>query len=269
MSYKGVDIIKVNTTRNIPSRRLNQNATQGKEFISLIKKLFNKTNKIIEETSKETNMPEETVSNTVNENEYPTYTKFTYKQIRDMVEEKTKNLPPTIPGSLINKLRSEIEKLPQYEGNDNGGSIGLPDIPDDIIDQIVSDSTEKIHTRLEERAHIIEGLTISDQDLKEFSVILNSVGDADTRIEMLDKIGNEYRLKSLRESDARKKRLYKNISETSKLKADHIKVTEKGEKPENQEATEIIEETATNKGSIKDLTRLERFKEWAKGNLVT
>ena len=189
-----------------------------------------------------------------------------------MVIEKTKNLKPPNPthkpGSSINKLRSELEKLPQYEDNDNGGSIDLPDIPDDIIDQIVSDSTEKIHTRLEERAYIIEGLAISDQELREFSGLLNPIGDADTRIEMLDQKGNEYGLKSLRETDNRKEQLYKNISETAKLKADYIKVTEKGEKPENQEATEIIKGTANNNESIKDLTRLERFKEWAKENLV-
>ena len=179
-SYKGVDVIEVNTTRNIPSSRLNQNTPQGKEFESLIKILFNKTNKIIEETFKETNKLEEIVRDTVNENEYPTYSEFTDKQVRDMIEEKTKNLPPTKPGSLINKLRSEIEKLRQYEDNDNSGSIDLPDTPDGIIDQIVSDSTEKIHTRLEKRAYIIEGLTISDQELREFSGILNPVGDADT-----------------------------------------------------------------------------------------
>ena len=55
MSYKGVDVIEVNTTRNIPSRTLNQNTQQGKEFVSLIKKPFIQTNKIIEESSKETN----------------------------------------------------------------------------------------------------------------------------------------------------------------------------------------------------------------------
>ena len=85
---------------------------------------------------------------------------------------------------------------------------------------------------------------------------------------MLGQIGNEYGLKSLRETDDRKEQLYKNISETAKLKADFIHVTEKGEKPENQEVTEIMEETATNNESIKDLTRLVRFKEWAKENLV-
>ena len=70
------------------------------------------------------------------------------------------------------------------------------------------------------------------------------------------------------ETDDRKERLYKNISETAKLKADFIRVTEKGEKPENQEATEIIEETANNNESVNDLKTLERFKKWAKENLV-
>ena len=115
-------------------------------------------------------MPYETVRNTVNENEYPAYSEFTDKQVRDMVEEKTKNLSPKEPkhkaGTSIDRLRSEIEKLPQYGDGDGGDFIKLLDVPDAIIDQIVSDSTEKIHTRLEERAYIIEGLTISDQELR-------------------------------------------------------------------------------------------------------
>ena len=90
MSYKGVDVIEVNTTRNIPSRTLNQNTQQGKEFDSLIKKLFNKTNKIIEESSKETNKSEQTIRDTVNDNEYPTYSEFTDKQISIWLKIKPK-----------------------------------------------------------------------------------------------------------------------------------------------------------------------------------
>ena len=104
----------------------------------------------------------------------------------------------------MDRSRSEIEQLPQYEDNDNGGSIDLPDIPDDIIDQIVSDSAEKIHARLEERAYIIQGLAISDQELREFSGILNPIGDTDRRIKMFDQIGNKYGSKSLRETDDKK-----------------------------------------------------------------
>ena len=113
------------------------------------------------------------------------YSEFTDKQARDMVEEK-KNLLPKEPrckaGTLIDRLRSEIEKLSKYEDNDNGGTMDPPDIPDDTIDQIVSDSTDKIYTRLEERANVIEGLTISDQELREFSGALNPIGDAGTNI---------------------------------------------------------------------------------------
>ena len=94
MSYKGVDVIEVNTTRNIPSRRLHQNTPEGKEFFGLVNKLFGYTNKILENVSTETNKPEETVRETVNENEYPKYVEFTDDQINDMVEEKTTNLPP-------------------------------------------------------------------------------------------------------------------------------------------------------------------------------
>ena len=55
-----------------------------------------------------------------------------------------------------------------------------------------------------------------------------------------------------------KKQLYKNISETAKLKADFIHVTEKGEQPEHNEATKIMGKKQTNNNeSINDLKRLE------------
>ena len=54
-----------------------------------------------------------------------------------MIEEINKNLktpnPTHKPGSLINKLRSELEKLPQYEDNDNGETIDSPHVLDDVI----------------------------------------------------------------------------------------------------------------------------------------
>ena len=88
LTYKGVDVRVVNTTRNIPPSRLNEDTPEGKEFDSFIKKLFKKTNKIIEESSEETNTPEETVRNIVNVNEYPTYTPFSFDQAREMLKER-------------------------------------------------------------------------------------------------------------------------------------------------------------------------------------
>ena len=119
------------------------------------------------------------------------------------MKKKNKNLSPKEPkhkpGTSIDRLRSEIGELPQYGDGHGGDFMKLPDVPDDIIDQIVSDSIEKIHTRLEERAHIVKGTTISDQELGEHSGALNPIGDADTKIEVLGKLEDKYRSKSLRE----------------------------------------------------------------------
>ena len=134
---------------------------------------------------------------------------------------------------------------------------------------MVTDSTVNIHTRLEERADIIKGLTISDQELREASMFLNPTGTVDDKINSLEIQSNRYRSKESTEFDPRRKQLCKNISETPKLKPDYIRITEKREEPEHQEATKIIKETADDNESIKDLTRLEELKKWAKENLAS
>ena len=68
--------------------------------------------------------------------------------------------------------------------------------------------------------------------------------------------------------DQRKEVLYKNISEIAYLKSDHIRITEKNEKPEHNEAENIIIKTAESNELINGLSRLEEFKKWAKENIL-
>ena len=57
--------------------------------------------------------------------------------------------------------------------------------------------------------------------------------------------------------------MYKSLERVAKLKADNIRV-ENNERPIHEETKSIIDEEAKER----DLGRLERFKKWAKGNLV-
>ena len=270
LSYKGIDLIEVNTSKNIPSKRLHQNTPEAEEFNELLNKLFDENRKIIEETSKETKIPKEKVENIISESkERPLYVTQTQEQIREMVIEKNKYHKKPEPGQKIESLRRELRNIPQSVFNNDGSDdIILPDIPKEVIDEIVSDSVEKIHTRLEDKATSIEALTITDQESREASMFLNPTGTVDEKIDSLETQGEHFRLEALKEADPRREQLYKNISETAYLKADYIRLTEKDEQPENNEAKEIIEETADENESINNLKRLERFKEWAKENLL-
>ena len=110
-------------------------------------------------------------------------------------------------------------------------------------------------------------MVLNEQELREFSGILNPKGPADTEIESLDKVRNEYRLKALRESNPRMEQLHKNVSDTAYLKSDCIRISEKDEQPEQSQS--IVEGVVSSSESISDLSRLERFKNWAKENIVS
>ena len=98
---------------------------------------------------------------------------------------------------------------------------------------------------------------------------MNPVGDAETKINSLDKMADSYRLKALREvSDERKETLYKIVSETADLKSDFIRLTETNDKPCYLESQTIIREMVEDNESIHDLSRLEGFKWWAKENIL-
>lgn len=129
LTYKGVDVRDVNTTRGLTTNT-NQNTPEGKEFDELIKKLLNKTDQIIEETSRETNIPKKPIKDIINETP-STPPEMTQEQINAMVAEKNKNHVPPKPGSSIDSLRRDIGHLPRFDGV-NGEYVVLPDVPDYI-----------------------------------------------------------------------------------------------------------------------------------------
>ena len=145
----------------------------------------------------------------------------------------------------------------------------MPDIPEVLNNELAIESVENIDDRLREQASEVNRLVISDQELRELRGVFNPAGDAETKIDSLDKMANSYRLKALRETDERKENIYKIVSETAELKLDFIRLTETNDEPRYLESQNIIRETVDENKSIKDLSRLERLKNWVKENIVS
>lgn len=133
----------------------------------------------------------------------------------------------------------------------------MPDTHDYIIDDIVEESIDKIRERLQNLAASI------NQRIYWF---VKSQGPPDIKIESLEKISDQYRLKALMETDKRKEMLYKIMSDTCKLKSDYIRLTETDQELQHRESQNIIRNIVEDNESIHDLSRLDRFKEWVKKN---
>ena len=143
-----------------------------------------------------------------------------------------------------------------------------------MVDNILDSSIERIEERIEEVS-----TSLSEQDLREFADILDPKSDtAEDRIKALE-IQAEYwekvklEAKEVADSDdeteseakrARSKQaLFDSLEKTAKLQADNERL-KNNKKPIHDETLEIINDEI----STSDLGRLERFKEWAKNNLI-
>ena len=105
---------------------------------------------------------------------------------------------------------------------------------------------------------------MNEQDVREFAGVLDPKGqNPQEKIESLEIQADHWRLASLREADPEKEQLYKLLEKVAKLKADNIRL-ENNERPIHEETKSIIDEEAEES----DLGRLERFKKWAKENLI-
>ena len=147
-------------------------------------------------------------------------------------------------------------------------------LPNDVVDDILNSSVEEIDKVIDETA-----TSLPQQDLREFAGIFDPKGaTAEDRIKALE-IQAEYWEKvkleakevadsdDVTESEAKRARfkqaLFDSLERTAKLQADNERL-KNNEKPIHDETLEIINDEV----STSDLGRLERFKEWARANLV-
>ena len=182
----------------------------------------------------------------------------------NLFEKKNKKLVDEFKQSL-EFAKMEYEKSP---------SSLVRDLPENVVDSILDSSIERVDEVIEETA-----ATLSEQDLREFAGILDPKGaTAEVRIKALE-IQAEYWEKvkleakevadsdDVTESEAKRARskqaLFDSLERTAKLQADNERL-KNNEKPIHDETLEIINDEI----STSDLGRLERFKEWAKNNLI-
>ena len=105
---------------------------------------------------------------------------------------------------------------------------------------------------------------MKEQDLREFTGVLDPKGKTpQEKIEFLEIQAEHWRLEALRATDVKKEQLYKSLERIAKLQTDNIRL-ENNERPIHVETKSIVDEEAEES----DLGRLERFKKWAKENLV-
>ena len=149
----------------------------------------------------------------------------------------------------------------------------VKDLPEEVVDSVLLSSVERIDGRIEERT-----ASLSEQQLREFAGVLNPKGTPEIKIKALEVQADywkEVRLEAeevvktdgaseyIVEKAKGEPSLFDSLEKTARLQADSERL-KNNEKPIHDESLEIInDEIQTN-----DLSRLEKFKEWAKRNLV-
>ena len=173
---------------------------------------------------------------------------------------------------LVNEFKQSLE-LVKMEYEKSPSSL-VRDMPEDIVDSILNSSIERIEDKIDERT-----ATLSEQDLREFAGVLNPKGPtADLRIKALETQADYWKkvrleAEEVANSDDTSEFLVKkarsqasvldSLERTARLQADNERL-KNNEKPIHDETLEIINDET----QASDLGKLERFKEWARNNLI-
>ena len=172
---------------------------------------------------------------------------------------------------LVSEFRETME-LAKLEYEKSPSSL-VRDLPEEVVDSVLLSSVERIEDRVEERT-----ATLSEQQLREFAGVLNPKGTPEIKIKALEAQADYWKKVRLETEEVVKTdgaseyivekakgqaSLYDSLEKTARLQADSERL-KNNEKPIHDESLEIIDdEIQTN-----DLSRLEKFKEWAKKNLI-
>ena len=158
----------------------------------------------------------------------------------------------------MKKAIKEYEKTPAALVEQQLNESYEPKVVDDIIKNSIGKVADIVDNIVD------DSVTVKKQDVREFTGVLDPKGKTPLeKIEFLQIQADHWRLEALRETDVNKERLYNSLERVAKLQADNIRL-ENNERPIHVETKSIIDEEAKES----DLGRLERFKKWAKENLV-
>ena len=162
---------------------------------------------------------------------------------------------------LLKKAHAEHQKTPAALAEKHVGVDLTQETMNDIIDNV----SDRIESEIDD---VVEGLTtnteITSNELRELRGILNVKGDAGTvKLEAIKVESEHWKKEDKKEGDTPKGKLYEAIARVADLKADEIRLR-LNQKPISEEVTNMVEEEA----EVNDLTRFERFRKWARENLL-
>ena len=162
---------------------------------------------------------------------------------------------------LLKKAHAEHQKTPAALAEKHVGVDITQDTMGDIIDNVSDRIESEIDDAVEDLATNTE---ITNNELRELRGILNVKGDAGTvKLEAIKVESEHWKKEAKKEGDTPKGKLYEAIARVADLKADEIRLR-LNQKPISEEVTNMVEEEA----EANDLTRFERFKKWARENLL-
>ena len=181
----------------------------------------------------------------------------------DLFEKKNKK--------LVNEFRETMD-LAKLEYEKSPSSL-VKNLPEEVVDSVLLNAVERIDEEIEERT-----TSLSDQQLREFAGVLNPKGTPEIKIKALELQADYWKKVRLEAEEVTKTdgaseylvekakgeaSLFDSLEKTARLQADSERM-KINEKPIHDESLEIINDEI----QTDDLSRLEKFKEWAKRNLV-
>ena len=178
-----------------------------------------------------------------------------------LFEKKNKKLVLEFKNSM-NLVEHEFEKTPESL---------IKNLPDSAVEDILNMSVERISDNIDEL-----NATLTEQELREFAGVLNPKGSVGDRIKALEaqadywetvrketeKVAEEGSPNEVERARSEISKL-ESLEKTARLQAD-FKRLKNNEKPIHEETLEIINDEIQEN----DLTKLERFKNWARENLI-
>ena len=164
---------------------------------------------------------------------------------------------------LLKKADAEHRKTPTPIAEKRAGV----DLPQNVMDDIIGDVNGRIDSEIDRRFDEISSSTeITSNELRELRGTLYAKEEGEEKIKALGIEMEHWKKESDKaktEGKNNKALLYDAMRKAAELKADKIRL-KLNQKPVSEEVLSMIEEET----DVNDLTRLEKFKKWARENVV-
>ena len=179
------------------------------------------------------------------------------EEFKDRLEKAKKEYEKTLDFTINQQMEKQhFEYWDSYEWD--------PYERNFFIEEIKQNSIERLNNSIENIQKNMKEIEMDEQDVRELNGVLDPRGQtAEEKIDFLDIQADHWRQKALLETDERKEKWYKDAEKTARLVADKIRL-ENDVRPEEEETVSIIQQEIEES----DMGRFEKFKKWAKENLL-